>query len=1471
MIKKVLSLLLLLSSLSIADSKKVLLISTNKAKTTQEAKFAFLKREAKKINLNIEYKFASELKGKEEVLLSYDLVLFDALSGSKNIRKLVESFSSVILKAENKILPLLKENNPYIKNISLKKRDIIYEYWINGGLENFTNMLKFIKYKVLDNKDIKIKKANILPMNGIYHPSYKGLAFTSTKEYFEFLIIDLKTNKKPIIALYFGRNNIVGNIAKPIDDAIKLIEKRGAIALPFYQKKKSKEDAVGLKFLQVDGKTIANSLLYIYSYVFDNPDKKRDFIKLNIPILHGFYYRSGNQKKWEEDNIGMPLGSIAGGYVMPETLGFTDSMVIAAQNKTTKEYESISYQMDSFVGKAIKLSKLKTLKNKDKKIALLYYALGRDKIGASFLNIPQSIESIFKRFKEEGYTNKEIKEDYIKDEALKTIKVLYDVDFYNNANKMLKEGHADLYSYEDYLKEFYKLPVKVRTQMIRKWDYPLKSKMMYFKDDKWYFLIPRVQIDNIIFMPQPLVNERVYSIFRDNMSIEKEDERDWHNPSAPISHSYFATYLYLKNQFKANAVVHLGTHGTVEWTMGKERALSVYDSPIMALADMPHFYAYIMNNTAESVAVKRRSRGVTISHQTPPFAMAGAYNEINELMELISQYKTVTKGLMQEQIKDEIIEKAMLINLHKDLKVHEHTHNYTAQEEHEHTPHLGMLEEFLVQKEQKGFVELKLHDDKGDLELWITKDEEGKKPFDLPLDTKIKVTFLDMQDKSLILQVRNHKKNEDEDGNLNIRNDKTNYFIFPGDTKVDASFLRGKDFSSNVKISFKINDLENKTESFALIPHTHGENGHEHDHEHSSRSHEKEGELTKEDISNDFDNFVHELEHFLLGVTSVAQPLGSHTFGTSYEKDHLITTVIQMIGKEFLEKANGKNYASKNYKEFNKSKAYELIRDYCIEEKEVLKADMKFIEFINQGKEYHNLLISQEENINLFRALKGEHIEGGTGGGPIRNPQSLPSGKNLVSFDPTKVPTSAAYKTGKILMEDFIAKHYIKNKKYPNKITFNLWGLETVRHHGVLESQLLAAIGVEPIRDSKGKLKGTRIIPFKELKRPRIDVVVSATGLYRDMYPNTIKLIAQAIKKISELKENNNYLRENSLSLFDSLLKKKGIDEKEAKYLSSIRVFASKTGTYGGGINAVQQTSRWENDKRITKNYLEYKGYYFGSDEKRWNEKNMDLDLYEKNLSGTNAIIFSRTSNLYGLLSSDDPYTHFGAIGMAIRNIDGKTPDTFISNLRDPNNAKIQSTEGFMSQELKGRYFHPQWIEQMQKENYAGTVEVSSALNNFWGWQVVNPDTVRSDQWDEFKSVYVDDKYNLKVQEWFKKNNPQALQDMLEKMIEAYRKNYWKTDSKNIKELLKLQEELEKQYATSTYNTKLKQFSEMSKSGFGLESLREGKKPKLKIKGQKLEKQKAFNANEKDDNYFYIILAFFLVFLSGAIFESKRV
>ena len=156
---------------------------------------------------------------------------------------------------------------------------------------------------------------------------------------------------------------------------------------------------------------------------------------------------------------------------------------------------------------------------------------------------------------------------------------------------------------------------------------------------------------------------------------------------------------------------------------------------------------------------------------------------------------------------------------------YDHPHSHAAHKHattgHHHAPHMGIVIPFYAKQANVGFAELKLHDDKGDLELWLTKNEAGTKPFDLPLNSAIKVSFLNLDTKGVELHIRNNKKNEDEEGKGNIRNNKTNYFIFPGNTGNDASFLMGKDFTAETIISFKADGTSYTTNPFKLYPHTH--------------------------------------------------------------------------------------------------------------------------------------------------------------------------------------------------------------------------------------------------------------------------------------------------------------------------------------------------------------------------------------------------------------------------------------------------------------------------------------------------------------------------------------------------------------------------------------------------------------------------------------------------------------------------
>ena len=1404
-----------LSVLSFAESKKILILSTPMAKTSQLSKMQFIKNISKKYpNLSVDYTFTDALawelvdanitfssskkldKASQIALLKYyDMVLFDSLAGKMNLKSTLNQFSDAIEAIKNMSdsvitvpLPILEETR-HRNNISLEQHTLLHAYWSNGGEKNLHNMLTFIDKKIFDNsqKDMhaeEIPSPLVIPEQGVYHPDYPEYIFKTTQAYFKHF--GIKKGVKPIIAMAFHKSDFSSNSLSTINYAIRKLEKNDAIALAFFTNITG-DDPVGLTFLQENNQTIADAFINFQIMFINHEDLKYEYKKINLPILHALKYREGDSKEWLNSETGVAFSMIPMTYIIPETMGFTDPMIVSAQDKITKETKVISYQMDSMLRKSLNMAKLRRMENKDKKIAIMFYNYppGINNMGASFLNIPESLENVLGAFVNAGYSTEEKNSTWFETRVTKTLKAYYES---GHDAQMLQDNSASLYDFEKYKHFFNLLPPRIKYEMISKWGQPKEDGMVIEKEGKKYFLIPRVEIGNIIVMPQPRRAKRDNT--NDNNSTKEDSDANlWHNTSIAINHSYLATYLYVKENFKADALIHFGTHGTQEWMPGKERGLSIIDSPYLAVGNIPIFYPYITNNVAEAIQVKRRGRGTLISHQTPPFGLTGTYNELGEIMENIAQYKSVDSGLLKENLKKSITEIALKINAHKDIEY-----------------------------------------------------------------------------------------------------------------------------------------------SIAMI----------HD---------------------DFDTFLSKLEDYILGTSATTQPLGMHTYGTYPKDEHLISTVMQMIGKDFMKKTDGEDYANKDYKDFNKSKAYSLLKKYMIDKVDSASLDSEFRPYVEKAKVYADSFRGQKEIINLLRALDSEYIETGVGGDPIRNPSSLPTGTNMYGFDPSKVPTPNAYKTGSKLMKDFIENYYKEHGKYPKKFTFNLWSLETMRHYGVLESQILYAMGAKPVWNehgltdeylqnmaepmlknylpdflakwiaswislprievivdwlpesvakkakkfirhakavNKGDIIDVEIIPYSELKRPRVDVVVSATGLYRDTFPQTMQLIAKAVDKIAKLKEKHNNLYINTKQIRENLMEQ-NMSLEDAIKLSTIRVFSNKTGSYGSGVSKLDDTEKFTVDAEdsIARDYLEERGYYFGADAESWNQKLEGIDLYAKNLSGTDSIIFSRTSNLYALLTSDDPYGYFGSIAMAIRSIDGKAPKSYIANLRDPDGAKIQSTAEFMSQELRSRYFHPKWIEEMKAEGYSGTQGVLDVINNFWGWQVVDPNVVRDDQWQEFFEVYVEDKLNLGIKEWFENANPDNLAQMMERMLEAVRLGYWQADAKTVAKLKERYKELEKNFSVKSYNEKFKELVKSDKiSGFGLAKPIAAKleaklaakletksepmkmeesataqelnnKQNQKVKGQKLEEvQVQKEAEDNTEWFFYLFLL--LIILGGSIYQIKR-
>ncbi len=348
-----------------------------------------------------------------------------------------------------------------------------------------------------------------------------------------------------------------------------------------------------------------------------------------------------------------------------------------------------------------------------------------------------------------------------------------------------------------------------------------------------------------------------------------------------------------------------------------------------------------------------------------------------------------------------------------------------------------------------------------------------------------------------------------------------------------------------------------------------------------------------------------------------------------------------------------------------------------------------------------------------------------------------------------------------------------------------LWKSETCRLHGVVESEILYFLGVKPVWDNNDRWKDVELIPSDELGRPRIDVVITTSGCYRDMFGYKFELLEKAVRLAATANdtEHQNDVKENADSLYQWLIEN-GYNESEAQTLSTVRIFTNDIGTAGTGLHdTVPASDMWENEDEVADVYISKMSYMYGADV--WGVQ--ARDIFEHNLDGIEIGIFSCSSEVAGVLDQGvDSY--LGGLALGSRSVSGKTPDLYITNLRDQNNPTVETLSHFFNRELMTRYFNPRWTTGMMEHDYTGANNMNEFVERFWRWNVEVPDLVTDDMWNQTYNTYVQDP---EMQNFFDSNNPYAYQSITARMLEATRKldaegnPYWDASDEVIQDLVK--------------------------------------------------------------------------------------
>ncbi len=508
------------------------------------------------------------------------------------------------------------------------------------------------------------------------------------------------------------------------------------------------------------------------------------------------------------------------------------------------------------------------------------------------------------------------------------------------------------------------------------------------------------------------------------------------------------------------------------------------------------------------------------------------------------------------------------------------------------------------------------------------------------------------------------------------------------------------------------------------------------------------------------DEEIDAIEHHLRETAELQTPFGLHTFGRAPEEKYRKSTAEAILSIE---------------------------KNLSPEERQKRLADLE-----------ERMVQSGQRELDFVAALDGRYISAGQGNDPIRNPDSLPTGKNFYSFDASRIPSKTTYETGAGLAEKLVETYRAKHGVLPDKLAITLWAVETITNEGVMESQILRLLGVTPKWDERGKVRGVEVIPRATLGRPRIDVTILTSGLYRDVFPNLMDLLDKAVTKAKEAEEEDNTLRANTAKTKEMLLTR-GIDPEMAERMATVRIFGEPSGAYGNGIvPVITKSDSWKGEKEVADVFFRKTGYLFGQgfwgegriaesgEAGKGSEADLGLLLFKNALSGTKIAVHGRSSNLFGTLDNDDVFQYLGGLTMAVRAVDGKSPEVYVTSLANPKEPKQETIEKYMGREMRSRYLNPEWIKAMMKEGYAGAKFIDGVTENLWGWQVTVPEAVDSAKWNEMYETYVVDKNNLGIKEMFREaGNLFAYQALVARMLETTRKEYWKPDRQVIENLAK--------------------------------------------------------------------------------------
>ncbi|MCD8485174.1 MAG: magnesium chelatase subunit H [Desertifilum sp.] len=1157
-------------------------------------------------------------------------------------------------------LPQVLKYLPMDKAQDARNFMLSFQYWLGGSADNLENFLLMLadKYVLKDSERrnltaVQYKDPVTYPDMGIWHPLAPKM-FEDVQEYLNWfnsrsdISDDLKDPLAPCVGLVLQRTHLVTGDDAHYVAMVQELEAMGARVISVFAGGLDFSKPVDAYFYDTNAKSdvaLVDAIISLTGFALvggparqDHPKAIEALKRLNRPYMVALPLVFQTTEEWESSDLGLHPIQVALQIAIPELDGAIEPIILSGRDSATGKAHALQDRIEAIAGRAMKWATLRRKPKLNKKIAITVFSFPPDKgnVGtAAYLDVFGSIYEVMKALKHNGYDLPELPESAsaLMQEVIHDAQAQYASPELNIAYRMSVEEYERLTPYSERLHE--------------NWGPPPGN----LNSDGQNLLVYGKSFGNVFIGVQP------------TFGYEGDPMRLLFSRSASPHHGFAAYYTYLERIWGADAVLHFGTHGSLEFMPGKQMGMSGECYPDNLIGSIPNLYYYAANNPSEATIAKRRSYAETISYLTPPAENAGLYKGLQELSELIGSYQTLKDGGRGIPIVNTIMDKCRMVNLDKDIALPDKDAQEMTSEERDS----------LV-----GQVYIKL-----------------------------------MEIESRLLPCGLH--------------------------------VIGKPPSAEEAVATLVNiaNLDREEEGILSLP-----------------------RIIANSLGRDIDEVYQNSDR---GVLADVELLFDITQATRKAVAALVKEQTDAEGRvSLVSKLNFFNIGKK-------APWIEALHEagYPKVDPEAIKPLFEYLEFCLKQ------VCADNELGALLKALEGEYVLPGPGGDPIRNPDVLPTGKNIHALDPQSIPTAAAVKSAKIVVDRLLARQKIDNGgNYPETIACVLWGTDNIKTYGESLAQIMWMVGVKPVPDALGRVNKLQLIPLEELGRPRIDVVINCSGVFRDLFINQMNLLDQAVKMAAEADEplEMNFVRKHALAQAEEM----GINLRQA----ATRVFSNASGSYSSNINLAVENSSWESESELQEMYLNRKSFAFSSD----NPGMMDnsRQLFESALKTAEATFQNLDSSEISLTDVSHYFDSDPTKVVANLRGDGKTPASYIADTTTAN-AQVRTLSETVRLDARTKLLNPKWYEGMLSHGYEGVRELSKRLVNTMGWSAT---AGAVDNWvyEDVNDTFIKD---AEMQKRLMNLNPHSFRKMVTTLLEVNGRGYWETDESNLDRLRELYQEVE--------------------------------------------------------------------------------